>query len=94
MSGTIITTISPLGLTLSGIAQARISIAATGALEPLSGPAIYAAAPQWSLFNQGNIISGGAPGIYLESGTAYLANQGYIGGLTGIQGYITLQNTG
>ena len=94
MSGTIITTMSSLGLTLSGTSQPAITIAATGSLEPPSGPAIYAAVPHWRLFNQGNIISGGASGIYLQSGTAYLANQGYVGGLTGIQGYITLQNTG
>jgi hypothetical protein len=95
MAGTTITTVSLLGLTVSGTAQMAVSIAATGALEPAAGPAIYANASQWSLFNQGDVVAGaGAVGIYVVSGTASLANQGYIGGLSGIVGNIILQNTG
>ena len=95
MAGTIITTISPLGLSVSSAAPSAVSIAVTGGVEPATGPAIYADASLWSLFNQGNVVGGtGAAGIYMVSGTASLANQGYIGGQTGIEGSIALQNTG
>ena len=84
MTGTTITTISSLGLTVSGTAQLSVSIAATGALEPAAGPAIYANASQWSLFNQGAIVGGtGAVGIYVASGTANGTSTITIGGTSG-----------
>lgn len=95
MAGTI-TTISTIGLTISGTADIPVSIAVTGAVQPGIGPAIYDSASYWNLFNQGNVIGGASGiGIYVaSSGTASLANQGYIAGQSAIEGYITLQNTG
>lgn len=86
MASTTITTISSQGLTVSGSGQ-TVSIAVTGGV-----PDIYADAAYWSLFNQGE-ISGGI-GIYVASGTAAIANQGYISGQTAIDGNVILQNTG
>ncbi len=95
MSGTIITTLSPVGETLSGAGALALSIAVTGGVEPGSGTAIYDAANSLSLFNQGNIIAGtGGVGVYVANAAAYVANQGYIGGQSGILGNFNLQNTG
>lgn len=95
MAGTTITTISPLGLTVSSTAQSPVSIAITGGVKPAAGPAIFGDASHWNLFNRGEIIGGiSAIGVYVAAGTASIANQGYIGGQTGIAGNITLQNTG
>jgi hypothetical protein len=95
MAGITITTISALGLTVSSTAQTPVSIAITGGVEPVAGPAIFADAAHWTLFNQGELTGGtAATGIYIASGTASIANQGYIAGQTGITGSINLQNTG
>lgn len=95
MAGTTITTISPQSLTLSGAADALVTIAVTGGLEPAAGPGIFADLPGWSLANQGEILGGSAGiGVYLAAGAANIANQGYIGGQSGILGSIALQNTG
>ncbi len=91
--GTTITTISTLGLTVSSTVQ--LSIAATGAVLPGTGSAVYGNASYWSLFNQGDVVGGtGGAGIYVASGTASLANEGYISGQSGIDGSIILENTG
>lgn len=96
MAGTTITTVSTLGLTISSTAQSPVSIAITGVVQPGTGSAIYGSASYWSLFNQGEVIGGiGGVGIYVAaSGAASLANQGYVTGQSGIEGSITLQNTG